>query len=89
MNDLFGHTEPQSVFKDIRNQRDVVAEEKARLCKKRNEIMRIVPPSVRDGSVQAVRAWQHHHKAALKILQSKRSSVTDLRTALNNMESYK
>lgn len=44
MSDLFGYTHPTPEFKDIRNQRPTVAEQKAILCKQLGELLRVAPP---------------------------------------------
>jgi hypothetical protein len=42
--DLFGHVEPAKEFRDIRNTRESVADEKARLCLELNSLCRTPPP---------------------------------------------
>lgn len=88
MTDMFGFAPPTLPFVDIRNTRDRVAEEKARLCKSLNELLRRAPSSISSGSVQTVRQWQAEHKAALKVLGSKQSSVQQLSSALNTMQRF-
>lgn len=44
MTDLFGHAAPTPAFVDIRNQRESVAEEKARLCMELNALCKTPPP---------------------------------------------
>jgi hypothetical protein len=85
MSDLFGYVEERPEFKDIRNQRESVAEEKARLCGELNTLLRRTPKASAIASVQQVTAYKHAHKAALKVLQSKASSRQELATAINNM----
>jgi len=45
--DLFGFEPPRAKFTDIRNQRESIAEEKARLCMELNELCRTPPPLAR------------------------------------------
>lgn len=47
MTDLFGYAEPAAPFRDIRNTRESVAEEKARLCLELNAICKTPPPVAR------------------------------------------
>jgi hypothetical protein len=86
--DLFGYTRPRAQFQDIRNQRPSVAEEKATLCLQLGELCRRVPPSICNGDVKSVREWRMHCESARKKLGNKRSSVTDLTTAIAQMRSY-
>lgn len=79
---------PLTPFKDIRNTRSSVAEEKAVLCRRLNDVLRRVPRSIGSASVQSVRAWQAAHKAAKKVLESKASSVQQLASALSSMERF-
>jgi hypothetical protein len=44
MTDLFGHVAERPAFIDIRNQRESVAEEKARLCMELNALCKTPPP---------------------------------------------
>ncbi|GHC72794.1 hypothetical protein GCM10007320_08910 [Pseudorhodoferax aquiterrae] len=86
--DLFGYTPPLTPFKDIRNQRDSVAEEKAVLCARLNAMLRRAPRSIASASVQATRNWQAAHKTAKKVLEDKRASVQQLASAINSMERF-
>ena len=86
--DLFGYTPPLSPFKDIRNQRSGVAEEKAMLCKRLNAMLRRIPQPVAHGSIQKVRDYQASHKTAKKTLEDKRASVQQLMSAINTMERF-
>lgn len=88
MTDLFGHTEERVAFKDIRNQRESVAEEKARLCGELNSLCRKTPKAHSIATVQQVTAYRHAHKAALKVLQSKTSSRQELQSAISSMLSW-
>lgn len=86
--DLFGHIEEQQPFVDIRNQRESVAEEKARLCMELNVMCKRAPRFLSDASVQTVRAWQYAHKSAMKTLACKDSSRQQLSTAIESLRSY-
>lgn len=86
--DLFGHTPPRPVFKDIRNQRPSTAEEKAALCLMLGELCRKVPPSICNGDVKAVREWRAHLEQSKKVLAGKRSSIAELTNAIAQMRSY-
>lgn len=86
--DLFGHTTPAKPFKDIRNQRDAVAEKKAELCLQLSRLVAVVPASVRNGSIQITRAWIARQTKAKKVLANSRSSITDLTDAVAQMRAY-
>jgi hypothetical protein len=88
MNDLFGHAEAVAPFKDIRNQRESVAEEKARLCQELNGLLRRTPKASAIATVQQVTAYKYAHKAALKVLQCKTSSRQELETAITSMTGW-
>jgi len=88
MTDLFGYAAPQRAFRDIRNQRPSVAEEKAALCLTLGELCRKVPLSICNGDVKSVREWRLHLDKAQKVLSSKRSSVHELTAAIAQMRSY-
>lgn len=86
--DLFGYAPPRPAFKDIGNQRDTVAEEKAILCKQLSELCRTVPKSIQSADIKQTREWVHHMEMAKKVLASSRSSRTQLQTAITQMRSY-
>ncbi|HQR98131.1 MULTISPECIES: hypothetical protein [unclassified Polaromonas] len=86
--DLFGYASPRPAFKDIGNQRDTVAEEKAILCKQLGELFRSVPKSIQSADIKKTREWMHHLEMAKKVLASSRSSRTQLQTAVDQMRSY-
>jgi hypothetical protein len=88
MTDLFGVVAEQPPFKDIRNQRESVAEEKARLCQELNGLLRRTPKAHAIASVQQVTAYKYAHKAALKVLQCKTSSRQELETAITSMTDW-
>ena len=87
--DLFGFEPPRAKFTDIRNQRESIAEEKARLCMELNELCRTPPRSLGAASIQAIHAWRVEHKAALKTLCAKDASRQQLRAAINSMRRFK
>jgi hypothetical protein len=72
-------------FKDIRPQRDSVAEEKAVLCELIGERCRKPPPEIINGSVDATRDWLKRAKDAMKGVANKRASVHELTGALSRM----
>jgi hypothetical protein len=88
--DLFGPVEqaPTAPFRDIRNTRESVAEEKARLCLELLGLCRAPPRSLNSASVNRVREWRAAHKSALKVLASKASSRGELSSAINSMRSF-
>lgn len=88
MSDLFGFNETRE-FKDIPNQQDKAAEEKAMLCLKLKVLVFNVPESVRSGSVQATRKWVDAQNKAKKVLAKKTSSRSDLQREITIMEQYK
>ena len=89
MNDLFTAEEPvKSEFKDIANQRESVAEEKARLCNELNLLLRRTPNPARISTIQQVRQYKAQHKEALKACQSQRSSRQELMSAINTMRAW-
>lgn len=86
MTDLFGHGAPPQPLRDIRNTRPGVAEEKAQLLLRLGRLIDTIPPGVRDGSVQRVRAWRQARADAAKVAASKRASVQELQSAINRMD---
>ena len=88
MTDLFGQSEVRPEFKDIGNQRESVAQEKARLCAELNTLLRRTPKPSAIATVQQVTAYKHAHKLALKVCQSKASSRQELQCAINSMNAW-
>lgn len=88
MSDLFGHVPVAPEFRDIRNTRESVAEEKARLCLELNALCKTPPRSLGSASINRVREWRAAHKSALRALASKDSSRAQLASAINTMRSY-
>jgi hypothetical protein len=88
MSDLFGHIVEREPFVDIRNQRESVAEEKARLCQELNSLLRATPRSLASASIQRVREFKHAHKQCLRVLQNKGSSRQELLTAINSIRGF-
>lgn len=86
--DLFGYTPPRAPFRDIRNQRDSVAEEKAQLCGILNRMLRTVPESIRGASINKTRAYMADRDRCLKVLKSARSSRVELQGAISTMRQY-
>jgi hypothetical protein len=88
MSDLFGHVEVSAPFKDIRNTRESVAEEKARLCQELNALLRKTPPASQIASIQQVKAFNTAHASALKTLRSKTSSRAELTSAISSIKAF-
>lgn len=78
-----GGTSPKP-FKDIRRQRDGIAERKAELLLELGALITKAPASVINGSIQSVRQW-----SAAKIAGNKRSSVIDLERAISSMKPWR
>lgn len=75
----------ERAFRDIRNQRTSVAEQKAHLCKRIGELCNKVPQKIANGSIQETRAWRMTRDSAMKVAGSSRASVNQLEEALNSM----
>lgn len=86
--DLFDYSPPAAPFKDIRNQRESVAEEKARLSLELNKLLKTPPRSLNGASVNRVREFFAEHARALKTLRSKDSSRNELQAAINAMRRF-
>lgn len=88
MSDLFGFSPPRPAFKDTRNTRPTVAQQKAELLLELGRLINRIPASVRDGSIQKTREWRFTREAAQKIAANSRSSVHDLTRAIGSMKPY-
>lgn len=86
--DLFGFEQEAAPFVDIRNQRESVAEEKARLCHELNALCKKAPRFLSTASIQTVRGWSATHKQALKTLANKHASRSDLKAAIEAMRTW-
>lgn len=86
--EVFNYSAQKPVFKDIRNQRYSVAEEKARLVHQLHDILKRVPDQIRNGDIKLVREWRAHWDTANKVCGNTRSSVQQLQTALKQMKHY-
>lgn len=84
--DWIGSTAKPRAFKDIRNQRPSVAEEKARLCLELGNLTQRVPASIMAAGIEKTRQWRAAQESAIKVLKSSRSSVTELTIAIKNMQ---
>lgn len=85
-----GLPEPErKLFKDVRNLRPTVAEEKAELCLRIGVLCKKPPQSVINGSVQATLEWVHAMKSAMAIAKKVRASVPELTAAVSSMERFK
>ena len=87
--DWVGDALKAKIAKDIRDQRDAVAAEKARLCLRITELCRTIPQKLRSGgSVQDVQHWKAEREKCLKVSGNKRSSVHELEAAMNVMARF-
>jgi hypothetical protein len=86
--DLFGHVAERAPFVDIRNQRESVAEEKARLAMELNTLCKRPPQFLSTASIQTVRQWREAHKVAMSTLKSKASSRGELLKAIDSLRSW-
>jgi hypothetical protein len=86
--DFIGDLPPLKPFKDIRNQRPSAAEEKAALCLELGRLCHKVPPSISQGSIEKTRDWVAAQQRALKVVNSKRSSIAAITAELVNMRKY-
>lgn len=80
-------TPPQS-FRDIRNTRPSVAEEKAQLTLILGRLCASVPHRVRNGSVNLTRDWMAAQKAAKSLAANSRASVLQLSGAIGAMRRF-
>lgn len=89
--DLVGDLpEPESPkFKDVRNLRPTIAEEKAELCLRIGVLCRKPPACVANGSIQTTREWVAAMKSAMATAKKARASVPELTAALSSMERFK
>lgn len=74
------------VVREVRDQRESVAQRKAELVLRLHELCRTPPDWVRSGSVQTTRRWLARQEKAAAVCKSARSSVNDLEMAIKNME---
>jgi S-adenosylmethionine synthetase len=89
-NDLFGNDSGGiGGFKDIRNQREAIAKQKAELLLQLGRLINKPPPGVVNGSIQVTRQWQKARAEAAKVAKSQRASVNDIKSAISKMEAFK
>ena len=87
--DWVGETAAPQQFKDIRNQRPSVAEEKAEKALQLGRLCLAIPPHIKSGgSINNVRSWTMARNAAAKVAANKRASVSELSAAISNMERF-
>lgn len=86
--DFIGGLPPPPAFKDIRNTRPSVAEEKARQRLELLALCRTPPESVRNGSVNLTRAWVAAQKKGKALAANSRASVVDLGLAIKAMQAF-
>jgi hypothetical protein len=87
--DWIGGEKPGARFKDVRNTRPSIAEEKAELALRLGDLINKAPPALAaGGSINAVREWRVARAAAAKIAGNSRSSVQELTSAISNMQRF-
>lgn len=80
-------TAPARPFKDIRNTRPSVAQQKAEMLLRLGDLINKIPPNVKGGgSINDVRNWRIGREAAAKVAKSTRSSTAEITSAISNME---
>lgn len=79
---------PVKPFRDIRNTRFTVADEKATLVLELGRLARKVPAKISSGSIQITRQWMEASKKAMSVASNQRSSVTDLTLALKTLRAF-
>lgn len=85
MSDLFGFETPPRAFKDVRNQRPGVAQQKAELLLELGALIKVCPKAVANGSIQKVRQWRAKCEKARGVAGNPRSSVHDITRAIKSM----
>lgn len=86
--DFIGGGSVPKPFRDIRNTRPTVAEEKATLCLELGRLCSAVPPRVRNGSINLTREWVAVQKKARALVGNSRASVCELTAAITSMRRY-
>lgn len=86
--DLFGYQPAARAFKDIRNTRPTVAEQKAELALQLGRLIARCPTSVANGSINLTREWMEARKKAAATAKSARASVQELTAAISNMSRF-
>lgn len=76
-------------FKDVKNLRPTIAEEKAELVLHIGTLCRKPPASVANGSIQDTREWVAAMKSAMAVAKKVRASVPELTAAVSSMERFK
>lgn len=83
-----GTPPPRHEFKDIRNQRESVAEEKARLCFELNALCKKIPKAIASASIQSTRQWLAVRDSSLATMRSKTSSRAQLMSAIQRLKEF-
>jgi hypothetical protein len=88
--DFVGGLPPMTAaqFKDIRNTRPTVAEEKAALCLELGRLCTKPPESVANGGIELTRRWVAAQKTSLALARNSRASVVALSLAIKTMRGY-
>lgn len=76
-------------FKDCKNLRPTIAEQKAELVLRIGTLCRKPPANVAHGSIQATREWVAAMKSAMAVAKKVRASVPELTAAVSSMERFK
>lgn len=79
-------TPPQ--FRDIGNQRASTAEGKAVLLLELGGLLNHIPHKVRSASINSTRQWVALRAEVAKVAKNQRSSVGQIRAAINTMRSW-
>ena len=90
--DIEGNLPPEperKPFKDCKNLRPTIAEEKAELILRIGTLCRKPPASVANGSIQSTREWVAAMKSAMAVAKKVRASVPELTAAVSSMERFK
>lgn len=82
-------SEPQELFRDIRNTRPSTAEEKAVQLMRLGEMVTKIPEHIKSGgTVGEVRSWKKDRDAAAKVAGNSRASINDITASIHNMERW-
>ena len=75
-------------FRDVRNTRATVAQEKAFLVLRLHRLAQYCPKKVRDSGVMETAAWVARQSTAKKVAAKKSATVPELTTAIGSLEAY-
>lgn len=86
--DFIGGLPAPKPFKDIRNTRPGIADEKATLLLQLGRLIRTVPASVRSGSVDITRKWRAAQEKGIAVAKNTRASISDMTAAIANLRRF-